>query len=382
MNISFQLGVLESYVLYFFILFGSCLTAFLSQLSLKQSKGKHVYLSQVFWFLTFLILTIPLMFRGSGVDNDSYLRIFNEISTWSSPLNYSGFPEPLFTLINVVSDKVFHSFQMTYVMSGGISIWFILKTLKQKQDHINVVFVLFVFGFTQYFYFYGLVRMMLAVSILSYGVTFLERQRPVSFVKYALIAGLFHYSALIILPIYIMVYFISRYQTKVSILKTAVLMLVIIPFTFIIATQLFRLMFNQMSWFARYNQYFNIRFIPGAFNTILWALPILLILLLFGPRIQQKMKHYALHVNIYFVMLSFAILGVLFGVQRFTYFMFISGYYLYDSFFKLRFSWVTHRSNVYVYSLLMFVFGCLWLLIVVLGGEHWFRFMIPYQFLL
>lgn len=376
-----QFGILESYLIYISILFFAVFTAFLSQRFLSNSKRSVKSLGWLMLVISYLCFAIPLMYRGSGVDNDSYLDIYNQISSWKSIIgNYQGFPEPLFMLIVYYSAKFADSFQFTYILMGSISLFFIYKSFYRKMDEHNLSFLLFVFGFSIYFYFYGLVRLMIAFSIMTYGLHYLENNKVFKYIVFGVIAGLFHYSAFIIIPVFILINLISRNSRRTNVSSTLILSVILVPLIFLISTQLFIFLFSNFEWFGRYTKYLNVNYSPAILKSVVWVLPLLIILLMYGPILEKKVKHYALHVYMFFALLSFAVLSVFFGIQRLTFYMYPSCFYLYEGFLKVKFPLMDQRAIRFMYLSAFALFGFIWLIVVVLGGENWNPFMIPYQF--
>lgn len=378
---SFQFGVMQTYIFYITIVFLATLFAALSQRYAVKVKNKPIRVNKFFWFLSFIILAIPLGFRGSGIDNEGYLQIYNVVKD-TGISGYNGFPEPLFMLLNYLIIRTVDNLQYVFMVSGFTSIFFIYMTLARKAEELNLALMVWILCFSFYFYMYGLVRISIAISIMTFAINYLEKKDIKKYFFWSITAGLFHYSTLILVPIF---YLIEKRRMnltkKINLLKITIVVIVGVPLTFLLGVELFTTLFSNFAWFGRYNAYFNSTTINlGSIKGMVWTLPILFIILNWGDYIERRLKHYGLYVNIFGVMLSFTIISIFFGTQRFTYFMYPICFYLYASVLSLPFVKVEKNTVLFLYWMAMIIFGLLWMLVVVLGGENWKPHMVPYHF--
>lgn len=384
MSYSIQFGTIESYAIYISTIIMATFYASLSRNLQFKTRSSGKKLNWMFLMLSFLTLAIPLIFRESGVDNDGYMQIYNNIGNWRNGIlqNYQGFPEPLFMLLNYIIIMTVNNFQFVYILSGIISLLFMYKALSKKNDELNFALLIWIFSFSLYFYMYGLVRLLIAVSIMTYALSYLEIKNIRKFISWGIIAGLFHYSAFVIIPIFILISKISMNSTKkFNFIKSAATSILLIPGIFIISIQIFVKMFSNFSWFGRYHKYLAIDTISfPVLKNIVWILPILIILIVYASYFEKRVRYFKFHANLLFAMISFAILGVFFGVQRLIYFMYPSCFYLYASVLKLPFSIKEQKIIKLFFWIGMVILGLFWLVVVILGGDNWKPYMIPYRF--
>lgn len=383
MDFRIELGVLETFVLYASTVVIATLLAAHSKKVRVANTETYRNLSSIF-ILSFVVLALPLIFRASGVDNEGYLEMYREISMWNGNFlqNYRGFPEPLFMLLNYFVIVTTDNFQFVYIISGIISLFFLYKAFKRKIEELDPGILIWLFSSTLYFYMYGLVRMLIAVSIMTYALHYLENRNIKKYLVWGLIAGFFHYSAFIIIPIFVVISLVSSNKSvKFNLFKSALISIVVIPSIFTIGMIVFKSLFYNFAWFGRYSKYFNFDNINiQVLKNIVWILPLFVILIVYGKYIEKHMSSFKLHANLLFVMLTIALLSVFFGVQRLLFYIYPSVFYLYTSFIRLPFIASDKNSVKLFYWLGMLFMGNLWLFNVVIGGENWRDFMVPYIF--
>lgn len=179
----------------------SLILAFLAE-KLKVYKNGISKLNTVFYSLLILWLTFVMGFRkiGVGVDDYSYLRIFENISSLSITEYYmQASTEPLYYFLNKIVSLVTNDVQLVFIISSFITVYGILDFLKFYRDEINFTIAVTLFVIMQYFYYIGIIRLGIAVGIISYSLKFILKDDKKKFIIGVFIATLFHYSALVTL---------------------------------------------------------------------------------------------------------------------------------------------------------------------------------------
>ncbi|MCB2296779.1 EpsG family protein [Clostridium tagluense] len=363
---------LQSYMLYC----GSILlaTAFASMAqNIKYcKKGKRV-VNPYFWVLSFLCLFIPVAFRGYGVDHGSYLSAYYEVSPygWGYFKTYTGFPEPLYATVNIIAGYL-GDFQYVYIIAGFISIFFTYKAFARKVNETNLGMCVWMFSTLFYLNLFGLTRMGIAVGIITYAYRYIEESNFKMYSVYVIFAALFHYSAIIMFPLYYV--FKSNYfdtSTKGSI-KKSWLSLGVVVTTFAIAGYLMS-KFQNIPWMWRYAQYFEGTSIDVIKN-IGGQYPLILLVIIFGSRINRKEKYGSLYISMFITMILFVVGSIFVSFMRLTYYLYPATYYLYAYVTKC----IDNPKKKIIYNYAMFIIMTMWFLYR-FTSILWGPYLIPYH---
>ncbi|WLR41571.1 EpsG family protein [Bacillus carboniphilus] len=190
--------MVASYLIYIFTVFFAVLFAALAQrYSSLDKEGKKIPNSLFLW-LSMLIMIYIIGFRDMsvGVDGLNYYRnyiIANNIDIISYYQTY--YTEPGFYLLYRIS-YILGDVQWLFILSAAITIFFFYKALSYEIDKINFTLAIFIFATTQYFYYFGIMRMGIAVSIVVFAYRYIIEGRKKKFIMFVLFATMFHYSAL------------------------------------------------------------------------------------------------------------------------------------------------------------------------------------------
>lgn len=368
-----EFSELQSYLLYYGSIILASIFAGMAQNIRFCKKGKR-FVNPYFWILSFLCLFMPIAFRGYGVDHGNYLSAYNEISQygWSYFKTFKGFPEPLYVIINVIAGYL-GNFQYVYIISAFISIFFTFKAFARKVNETSLAMCVWMFSTLYYLNLFGLTRMGIAVGIITYAYRYIEESNFKMYSVYVIFAASFHYSAIIMFPLYFI--FKGNYfdtSRKESIKKSWLSMGVLIA-AFAISNYII-VKFPNIAWLARYTDYFDgtslnvIKNIAGQF-------PLVILMLIFKSRIIRKEKYGSLYIIMLITMVFFVVGSIFVSFMRLTYYLYPATYYLYSYCTKC----IVNPKDKIIYIYVMYILMTAWFLYR-FTSNLWGPFLIPYYF--
>jgi hypothetical protein len=180
------------------VLISSVFAGLAQKYSKLNKKGQNTP-NIIFWILSMSVLIFVMGFReiGIGVDDFNYLRnynIANNLDIISYYTQYSS--EPGFYLLYRLVDFIFGDFQWLIIITSTLTICLFYSGFKKLNSHTSLAFVIFTFGMTQYFYYFGILKLGLAVSIIVASYNLIYKEKKLKFILLVFIAAMFHYSAL------------------------------------------------------------------------------------------------------------------------------------------------------------------------------------------
>jgi len=378
-----QFGPVASYLVYFSSVFIATIFAHLSgKYSYKKNNGEYgVY--KPFWILSFFSLFVPLAFRGYGVDYENYIGVYNNVKIAGTNYfsYYTGMPEPLFALLNYIVAKLFDNYQWVFIISAFISLGLLYLSFSRYVKKVSLGMLIWTFGFTYYLFMYGLVRISLAIGITSLALKYLESREKYKYFLLIFLATLFHYSAIVMIPVFYMVSLKSnplKTKKRVNILLYTLLLAATIPIIFALIKNVFPIIFDGYSWFARYNMYFNFEKDLRILKNISSMLPLLIIVYMYKEKFTSQIEFGAVYIKLFLIMVAFVIMSVFFPIHRVSYYLYPAAFYLYASFGKLKFNKNDRKIIIITYNYSMFILGVLWMIIAIFGSSLWEPYLIPY----
>jgi hypothetical protein len=367
-------------------------------------KYSNKGVNRVFWTISFLLLWIPVAFRASGVDHISYLNHFRQVQIYGSEYFkvYSGSPEPLYALLVYLVASTSDKFQYIYIISSFIALFFTYLGFAKMVKRTSLPLTVMWFAVTYYMTFYGLVRMSLAVGIITYAFHFIEQSKMLKYFFFCTIAALFHYSAAFM---FIMYFLLRRKQklekaenyriqlASLEVQKTRNINvvnclpakkrraskrlstnIVLVGVAFYGTYKSVPYLFGGFSWFARYMQYFNFRPTLSVINNLAGFFLLFLLLLMWQNRIKIIMKEGRLYITSIWIMLAIGVFSVIFPVVRLSYYLMPMGCYLYGFLPKVT----EKRLRVLIYFIYLVVGGTWWYYAYMMPG-HWGDNILPYE---
>lgn len=376
MSYMIQYSVEFTYVWYISSIFLATFFAFLSQKFSFSIEGK-LYINKIYWSLSFLCLFIPVAFRGYGIDHDSYREIFAYINT--SYYEYNGFPELLFMVLNFTIGKTLNDFQFIYIFSAFISLGLIYFAFSRRINSSSLAICVWLFSTCSYFYMYGLVRMFLAMGIVFYAHKFIESKKFYKYLILIIIAGLFHYSAFIMIPLYFVL--INKSGKTLSIRTNiiyAIFALLATPAMFYVSSKLFINIFSRSAIFSRYLNYFVLNFDLNGLKNMAWSWPLIFIVLFFGKYIADSVYDGKSLIKMFWVFVGISMLSTLFPIFRLTFFLNYVGFYLFASIPKINFVKKDKPLVLFIFNSIVFILGLIYVYMVFFDSIFIEPFLVPY----
>lgn len=159
-----------------------------------KSTSNHILI-----VASFLLLFLFVGLRHYvGNDYEAYVYLFRAIQNGvNTRLEYGYY------LLNLAFSGDINGYKYVMLISSLIVFFFLFKTFIREK--VLVLGIFFVFAFELIFLINDQVRQGIAIAIFLYAIQFIEKREIYKFAGIMIATGLlFHYSALIILPIYFM----------------------------------------------------------------------------------------------------------------------------------------------------------------------------------
>lgn len=196
----------------------------LGGLAILDYKYKYKYSDIIFYLtMTFMLLFIGLRYQV-GHDWDMYFQI-HKIDTWH--LTNGDFIEPTFTLISkftkLLSNNDIVSFQILifiYALISIIAYGYIIK--KYSSNRMLSIFILFPMYMLNTNF--GQIRYGIALALFIISIEFIINRDLKKYLMVVLIATLFHFTAIVAIPLYFLINLNISYKYKISILAGAIIL--------------------------------------------------------------------------------------------------------------------------------------------------------------
>lgn len=201
-------------IIYYFI--------FLLILSLYILGENNYKFRIIFLFISALILFVIAAFRSKGVDNDygGYESMFNSANTLSYYLHNIGElminNYPMVLIVSSISKNLFHTgVGFLFLVYAFFGVSFKIKAIKELSPFLLLSVLIY---FSNFFLLHEMtqIRSGVATGLLLLSIPSIEKKHFLNFMKYVLLASLFHYTALIFIPLY----FISTKKINITLYMT------------------------------------------------------------------------------------------------------------------------------------------------------------------
>ncbi len=149
--------------------------------------------------VSFIVLFIFSALRyGFGNDYFSYLNTFNEIKMTGTFSHISN--DVLYVWLN----KIMPTYQMLLAVTSFIFLFAVYMLIKRNVNAGYHGIAVFIFALNPYIFLSNLsaMRQCLAMVMLMLAVYFALKKKPIIFIVLILLASLFHFSAIVFLPLY------------------------------------------------------------------------------------------------------------------------------------------------------------------------------------
>ncbi len=186
--------------------------------------------------VTYLVISFGLMYfltvfrYGLGNDYFSYMRIFSEIAETDLGTALTMGYEPLFVVLTKAITLISTNPEVMYAIYAVLILVPVAVAIYKHSDKVWIsvtVFICLTFFYTQL----SFIRQSLAVSVLILAYGFMKKRKVVPVLIFAVIAALFHYTALVFIPFYLLSlikptkkYLIIYSSVSVGVLVTCLIM--------------------------------------------------------------------------------------------------------------------------------------------------------------
>lgn len=374
---------LNVYLFYMSTITFSVLCAWIAS-TFTRSKISDRKAAAVFWTLSFLCLWFVMGFRFEiGVDYFNYKLMFNKVADLGLVGYYQAgyWNEPGYVLLLYLVNLVYGDFTGVFVCTSFISLLLIYRAFAFEAERIHVALCVFIFATTQYFYYFGIDRLFLAVSIITYGLRFIILGRNKKYYLTVLIAACFHISALfmVVNPFLIELAGKNRHrflqnkrltQPKIKVIYYFWL-LCLIPFLFYILT----LIIPYLP--AKYQGYGQVSEIQNNLISIAMKLPVALIVLSTMKRTISFYPSSILYSVLYVTSLIVQAFSGIAGVGRLGWYFWISLCFIFPIIIKSLSKNFLARTSVLIF-LVTFCIGYMFYAYLGANSSR-FEFMFPYK---
>lgn len=224
--------MISAAIFYFSI---SLITAVLAELSLKVNTA----LKRI---LVWLSIILPATFAGLryGIGTDyfvTYQPYFNYLSGNGGLQLYNRNSLDIgYYLLNLFVIKLGGNFQLVLYFASIITFYAFYKAIIIYKDKLSVGLSTFVFMLMYYQVSFNIVRQLMAATIILYAFHFVEERNLKKFIIWVIAAALFHSTAIVVLPFYLLANVLTKRKHRFLI------------FAFYIAFFYAVFNFDQFSW--------------------------------------------------------------------------------------------------------------------------------------
>lgn len=177
------------------VLIAPCmLLFFLGDYANKERNKRIFYYSGVFWISLITASRVQL-----GADYNGYLNAYIRVMNGGTSSQFDLF----FSILMQATAKLGLNFHWFLFVCGLINYCLLLKSINNFGFQSKGLYIsIYLLYFALSIYPLSAIRQMFAISICTYSVRYVEEKK---FIKYSIscvIAGLFHWSAFVLIPIY------------------------------------------------------------------------------------------------------------------------------------------------------------------------------------
>lgn len=237
------------------------------------------------WLFMILIpVTAAALRYGIGTDYYSYNVLYNRISQ----SNVSGFAtvaqstEFVSNMLYKIAYWVFDDFQGWLFLASLITILIGFIAIYNHKDTANAFLMVFSFLILLYAPSYNIVRQIMAVSVVFFGLPYIPKRKPIQYFLIVFVAVLLHTSALFAT----FFYFLNVKESKYAWFKQIIIFVACAAIPTIFAT-VFEF-FTSFLVFQTYGSIYSSQYGLLHVSDILFRLPIAFIILIFRGKLEGK----------------------------------------------------------------------------------------------
>lgn len=187
------MGNLQSYLIFGGILASGSIFAYIAE------KGTSKFVQKTNYALCFLVLLLPLAFRGEsvGFDTITYYKWFKSASDYYTGEKFYLYWEPGFSYIIKALMKLNNSTVFVMFIFDFFILYFIVSRLWEYRNRIPFSEGIFLFITLFYLFCFNLTRQMLSLSLVFWATRYLEKNKYISFIIFVVLASTIHATAIV-----------------------------------------------------------------------------------------------------------------------------------------------------------------------------------------
>jgi len=360
----------SSYSIYILTLVCSTLCAALAQKFSYSDKNGVRKPNILFWYSSMGILVFIMGFRVNtvGVDDLNYLNNYNIANSMSILQYYKIYvTEPGFYLLSRIVYFTFNDFQWLIVVTSLLTIFLFYKALEFEIKNISLSLGVFVFILTQYFYYFGIIRMGLAVAIIAYAYRFVMKKEYKKFIVFVFLATMFHYSAVFALGIMFITVNINSSSNLNK--KNTIKIFLLIPISFILVRQFIYPFIST----GRYQNYINsTELISWGFIT---SIPLLILFYFNYKKLSLSNEHFQFYYFLYLMKVITELFSPIIGIGRMVWYLNLSICVLFPAIIKANKNYVVR----YILYIIIILYCVYYSYSAYFGDSLRSSFMLPYE---
>jgi len=207
--------MLSTYIIYSFTAFLSITFAFFAgRYNKLWFKRKYKYKDIWFTFLSLVVIVLVAGIRADNVGTDAkyyksfYLQFKSMNYNIFSMFNILDMNEPGYLFVNYILAKIGGHHIVFFILMSLLTWFFFFKAFsEEKQILYLVIFFMFCTGFFS-FTLNGM-RQAISATIFLYSLKFITNRNLLKFLFFISLAACFHFSALLLFPLYFILPYIS-----------------------------------------------------------------------------------------------------------------------------------------------------------------------------
>lgn len=336
----------------------------------ENTKNPVVFHS--FMFLSFFVLFFIYGFRNfSAIDDSSYIRIFNEVSTigWFEYFKISTM-EPGYLILNDIVSRFTDDYLYLQLITSLIPLAIFYYGFYKYKSMISLPMSVFLLCSMLYFQMLAvaMVRMFIAISIIFIGLWEIPKFKPIKFIFFVLFATSFHYSAFAMI---ILTYFaINKENLSKKTSKFYTLIFLLSPIIFILIGRYLVPLLGQ-----RYQHYGTIKQITFELSTFT-TLPLIFLLLLYYKKFKYKEQlYFKLFLFVYSLSIIISIFGGLIGLGRLIFYSYTAFIIAVAMVSKL----IRFKSSKLIFSIIIIFYGFLYVFYTQFINISHIDYLFPYR---
>ena len=280
----------------------------ISAIELNWKRTSNLYgVNNYFVFLAFCSMFLIAALRHNvGTDYNEYVILFNSIATSQDSASFGFHIEPIFVLLSKTIAIFSDNPVWIFISTSFFITYFVFKaSIKSTNLYEFAIFLFIAFGF--YTSSLNVIRQWMAASVLLYGYTFLADKQHKAFFKCVLLACCCHYSALVILPVYLFIHKTRNDITRICIMFIGVIL-------FYNTNQIITLLQTVSMNIAFFNKYYKYLILNEEIGGSVFVLPMFCLityaLYAFVKRSNKQMTNAVeIYMNILAVGFVFSLIG-------------------------------------------------------------------------